>query len=101
MFSRSPFNLPSAPPHISIWRRKNNRQIVAAKAVHGQAKGLGGATMLAFPFVDERTASGDAAQPARGDALEEPDRKRQNEKRELGRLDGVGRQLIAEKQKLK
>jgi hypothetical protein len=27
--------------------------------------------------------------------------KRQNEKREVGALDGVGRQLIAEKQKLK
>jgi hypothetical protein len=62
--------------------------IVAAKAVHGQAKGLGGATMLAFPFVDWRTASGDAAPPIRGAALgEEPDRKRQNEKREVGGLD--------------
>jgi hypothetical protein len=52
-------------------------------------------------LLDERTASGDAAQPIRGAALEEePDRKRQNEKREVGGLDGVGRQLIAEKQKL-
>jgi hypothetical protein len=74
---------------------------VAAKAVHGQAKGLGGATMLAFPLCGLANSKRRRCAACSWRRFEEPDRKRQNEKRELGGLDGVGRQLIAEKQKLK
>jgi hypothetical protein len=73
MFSRIPFNLSGATPHIPLWRRKNNTQIVAAKAVHGQAKGLGGATTQAATLRSLFVA------PLLKNSL-----KRQNEKRELG-----------------
>ena len=49
--------------------------IVTAKAVHGQAKGLGGAATLRTLFVARLE--------------EEPDRKRQNEKREFGGVDAA------------